>query len=159
MTATDADAGPSDIDEEPRGLRERLSSQAEDRIGKLADELLENPIINSALQRAFSAREKMAQAQETAMEALNLPSASSLDRVARKLRSMSQRLDDLEDGMERLDQRLDTAAGKPAKLNARLDRIESRLDELGRDIAAIRRDIASGEAVPASQTQAVVPEG
>jgi chromosome segregation ATPase len=160
MTASDARAGRSVADEEPRGLRERLSSQAEEAIGKLADDLLENPLINSALQSAFGAREKVAQAQETAMEALNLPSASGLDKVARKLRSISQRLDEVEDGVERLDRRLEANANKePAKLVGRLDRIESRLDELGRDVAALRRELAPGETMPAAQTQATVPEG
>jgi hypothetical protein len=102
-----AESGP----EEGRGLRERLSSEAEERIGRLADELLENPLVNSALQGALSAREKMAQAQETAMDALNLPSASTLDKLARRLRSISQRLDEIEDAVERLDRRLDSSPG------------------------------------------------
>jgi uncharacterized protein Yka (UPF0111/DUF47 family) len=155
MTASDAGA-----DEGPRGLRGRLSGQAEEAIGKLADDLLENPLINSALQTAFGAREKMAQAQETAMEALNLPSASNLDKVARRLRSISQRIEEVEDGVERLERRLEANAGKqPAKLVERLDRIESRLDELGRDLAALRRDLAPGETISTAKTQASVPEG
>jgi hypothetical protein len=147
-------------DEGTRGLRGRLSGQAEEAIGKLADDLLENPLINSALQTAFGAREKVAQAQETAMEALNLPSASNLEKVARRLRSISQRLDDVEDGVEKLDRRLEANTGKqPAKLVERLDRIESRLDDLGRDVAALRRELAPGDAISAAQTRAAVPEG
>jgi DNA repair exonuclease SbcCD ATPase subunit len=147
---------------EDRGFRERLSSQAEDRIGRLADELLENPLINSALQGALSAREKMAQAQESAMDALNLPSASNLDKLARKLRSISQRLDEIEDGVERLDRRLDEsrASGQQSsKLIERLERVDTRLDELTRDVAALRRELAPGDVVPATQTRATVPEG
>ena len=124
MTAGDAagDYGGEHGAEQP-GIRERLSSQAEDTIGKLADDLLENPIINSALQTAFSAREKMAQAQETAMEALNLPSASNVDKLARRLRSISQRLDEIEDGVERVDRRLEGVArgGAPACPSSRSD--------------------------------------
>jgi CRP-like cAMP-binding protein len=161
MIASDA-AADRDGEEEPRGLRERLSSQAEDAIGKLADDLLENPLINSALQRAFSAREKMAQAQESAMEALNLPSASNIEKLARRLRSISQRLEEIEDGVDRVDRRVEEIGSEskhPTKIEERLDRIESRLDELTRDLAAIRRDSPSGETVSAAQTRAAVPEG
>ena len=54
----------------------RLARQSEDALGKLAQDLLENPLVNGALTRAFEAREKAAQAQEVAMGALNLPSAA-----------------------------------------------------------------------------------
>jgi chromosome segregation ATPase len=149
-------------EQEGRGLRERLSGQAEDAIGRLADDLLENPLINSALQRALGARDRVAQAQETAMEALNIPSASNLEKIGRRLRSISQRLDELEDGVEKLDRRLgsgsETGAGA-SKLSERLDRIESRLDDLGRDVAALRREVAPGDVIPAAQTRAAVPEG
>ena len=145
-----------------RSIRQRLSTQAEDTIGKLADDLLANDVINSALQRALDAREKVAQAQESAMGALNLPSASNLDKLARRLRSISQRLEEIEDSVDRVDRRVEeirSEAKHPAKLEERLDRIESRIDELARDVAAIRRDSPSGETVSAAQTRAVVPEG
>jgi hypothetical protein len=159
MTADDAGGSRGDA-EGGRGLRERLSGGAEDAIGRLADDLLENPLINSALQRALGARDKVAQAQESAMDALNIPSASNLDKVARRLRSISQRLDEMEDGVERLDRRLGSASDSGAsKLNERLERIESRLDDLGRDVAALRRELAPDEAISAAQTRAVVPEG
>jgi hypothetical protein len=162
MTADDAGTTRSAAAEGPRGLRERLSGQAEDAIGRLADDLLENPLINSALQRALGARDKVAQAQESAMDALNIPSASNLDKIARRLRSISQRLDEMEDGVEKLDRRLaplSEAGAGGAKLNERLDRIESRLDDLGRDVAALRREVVPGEVIPATQTRAAVPEG
>ena len=96
------------------------------------------------------------------MEALNIPSASNLDKIARRLRSISQRLDEMEDGVEKLDRRLgpmtETGAGG-AKLTERLERIESRLDDLGRDVAALRRELAPGDVIPATQTRTAVPEG
>src|SRR5687768_15338885 len=162
MTADDAGAKRSAGAGEPKGLRERLSGQAEDAIGRLADDLLENPVINSALQTALGARDRMAQAQETAMEALNIPSAANIDKIARRLRGISQRLEELEDGVEKLDRRLEpmseTATGA-GKLAERLGRIESRLEDLGRDVAALRRELTPGEPIPAAQTRAVVPEG
>ena len=40
------------------------------------------------------------------MGALNLPSAADIERLTRRLRSVSQRLEGIEDGVERLDERL-----------------------------------------------------
>jgi hypothetical protein len=148
--------------ERPRGLRRRLSDQAEETIGRLADDLLENPLVNSALQQAVSAREKMAQAQESAMEALNLPSASNVDKLARRLRSISQRLEEIEDGVEKLANRMEAVSdsGKEAStIVQRLERLDSRMDELGRDVAALRRELPAGAAVTEPPARAVIPEG
>jgi DNA repair ATPase RecN len=144
------------------GLRARLSNQAEETLGKLADDLLENPMVNSALQRAFTAREVVSQAQESAMEALNLPSAASVDRLARRLRSISQRLDEIEDTVERLDRRLeDVQSERRARSSEveRLERMDLRLDDLARDVGALRRELAPVETIPVAQTRATVPEG
>ena len=144
--------------DESRGLRQRISGQAEDAIGKLADDLLSNEVINGALQRALGAREKVAQAQESAMEALNIPSAANVDKLGRRLRSISQRLEEIEDGVERVDRRLDGIASpgkQPAAVEERLERIESQLDDLGRELAALRREVGSGDAA----SRATVPEG
>jgi hypothetical protein len=75
------------------GLRSRLQRTSEDALGRLAQDLLENPIVNGALTRAFEAREKAVQAQEVAMGALNLPSAADIERLTRRVRSVSQRLE------------------------------------------------------------------
>src|SRR6185369_17497060 len=90
------------------GLRNKLTRQSEDAIGKLAQDLLENQIVNSAISRAFGARERAVQAQEAAMGALNLPSAADIERLTRRLRSVSQRLEGIEDGVDRLDQRVES---------------------------------------------------
>src|SRR3954447_17092019 len=111
------------------GLRDRLARQGEDALGKLAQDLLENPLVHGAIARAFEAREKAAQAQEVAMGALNLPSASDLERLTRRVRSLSQRLEGIEDGVDRLDERLASLSGSAA-LDKRLDAIQARLDEL-----------------------------
>ena len=71
------------------GLRDRLARQGEDALGKIASDLLENPLVNSAITRAFSARERAAQAQEAALGALNLPTAADVDRLTRRLRSVA----------------------------------------------------------------------
>ena len=138
----------SPAEEHPPGLRARIASQAEDTIGRLADDLLENPVINSALQSAFTAREKMGQAQQSAMEALNLPTASDIDKVARRLRSISQRLEEVEDGVDKVGAKLEAmseASRAPAaQIGEHLERLESRIDQLTRDVAAIRADAGSG---------------
>ena len=137
--------------EEPdEGLKERLSRQGEEALGKLAEELVANPVVNSALARAFEAREKAVQAQEAAMGALGIPSAADIERLTRRLRSVSQRLEGIEDGVDRLDERIAGAAAATgaADVAALAERLEARLDELARDLAAIREAVAPGEEPP-----------
>src|SRR6476659_10498644 len=119
------------------GLRARISRQSEDALGRLAQELLESPFVSGAISRAFDAREKAAQAQEVAMGALNLPSAGDLERLTRRVRSVSQRLEGIEDGVDRLDQHLASLSGA-ASLDKRLDAIQERLDEIAKELAALR---------------------
>jgi chromosome segregation ATPase len=96
--------------DEDAGLRRK----GEEAIGKLAQELLENPVVSGALSAALQTRERAMHAQEAALSALNLPSASDLERLTRRLRSVSQRLEGVEDGLDRIEQKL-------ARLEARLD--------------------------------------
>src|SRR3954465_2557523 len=96
------------------GLRDRLATQGQDALGKLAQDLLENPLVHGALARAFEAREKAAQAQEVAMGALNLPSAAALGRLTRRVRWLARRLGGIEGGVGRLDERLAGLGGSAA---------------------------------------------
>lgn len=93
--------------DDAKQLRERLSKQGEQALGKLAQDLLDNPLVSSALTRAFDARERAVQAQEAAMGALNIPSAADIERLTRRLRSVAQRLEGIEDALDRLDRRLE----------------------------------------------------
>lgn len=151
MTSDHDDDLRADAEQGPAGLRARIANQAEDAIGRLADDLLENPVINSALQGAFSAREKVGQAQQSAMEALNLPTASDLDKLARRVRSISHRLEEVEDGVDKLGTKLEAmteASRTPAtRLGEQLDRLEARIDQLVRDIATLRSEAASSGGV------------
>jgi hypothetical protein len=136
------------------GLRTRLTRQGEDALGKLAQDLLENPLVNGALTRAFDAREKAAQAQEVAMGALNLPSASDVERLTRRVRSVSQRLEGLEDGIDRLEEGLARDG-----IAQRLERIEEQLGVLSREVAALRAALPGAETpVPSSQERLEVGE-
>ena len=137
-------------DAEDEGIKERLSRQGEEAIGKLAEELVANPVVNAALARAFEAREKAVQAQEAAMGALGIPSAADIERLTRRLRSVSQRLEGIEDAVDRVDERIASVgqragSGDVAEL---VERLEARLDELARDLAAVREAVAPGDELP-----------
>src|SRR5512142_1986111 len=120
---------------EDKGLRERVTRHGEEAIGKLATELLENPMVSGALTAAFETRERALRAQEAAMGALNLPSASDLERLTRRLRGVSQRLEGIEDGLDRLEQRLDSV-GSHATIEQRLEAIDERLGRIESALAA-----------------------
>jgi chromosome segregation ATPase len=140
------------------GLKQRITRQGEDALGKLAQDVLENPLLNGALTHALDAQKKAAQAQEVAMGALNIPSASDIERLTRRVRSVSQRLEGIEDGLDRLDENLDRAAGAgPAA--ERLERMEAQLEELARQIAALAEAIPGAAApVPRNQERMKVGE-
>jgi chromosome segregation ATPase len=96
--------------DEQDGLRAR----SEQAIGELAQALIDNPTLHNAISAAFGAREKAIEAQQAAMGALNLSSATDLERLERRLRSLSQRLED----------------------------VEEQIDDLGREVGALRREAA-----------------
>jgi CRP-like cAMP-binding protein len=144
------------------GLKERLSRQGEEALGKLAEELVANPVVNSALARAFEAREKAVQAQEAAMGALGIPSAADIERLTRRLRSVSQRLEGIEDAVDRLDERLASLGARAGgdDVAQLAERLEARFDELARDVAAVRDAVAPGDALPPrAQERLTVSDG
>lgn len=122
------------MSEDSKGLRERVTRQGEEAIGKLAQELLENPIVTGALSAAFETRERAVRAQEVAMGALNLPSASDLERLTRRLRGVSQRLEGIEDAMDRLEERIERL-GSSSAVEARLAAIDERLGAISAALA------------------------
>jgi hypothetical protein len=130
-----------------KGLRERLTAGTEDKLGRALTDLLENPLLTGAIGRAFDAREKAAQAQEVAMGALNLPSAADIERLTRRLRSVSQRLEGIEDGVERLDTKLKTPS-----VEERLSGIEEQLRTLARALGDVREHLP-GSAAPVPRAQ------
>jgi chromosome segregation ATPase len=144
--------------QDPDGIRERLTRQGEEALGKLAEELVGNPVLGAALSRAFEAREKAVQAQEAAMGALGIPSAADIERLTRRLRSVSQRLEGVEDGVDRLDMRLERIEAGVNELDGRLgeaghpggagDDLAARLDDIARDLAALRQAVAPGSEPP-----------
>src|SRR4051812_12823917 len=143
--------------EEDEGLRQRLTRQGEEAVGKLAQDLLENPLFANTLARAFDAREKAMQAQNVAMGALNLPSAADIERLTRRLRSVSQRLEAIEDTLDRVEDRMQAIAqAEPMTAD---EQLLARLDEVARDIAALREALApADQPVPRAQERLSVSE-
>jgi chromosome segregation ATPase len=141
----------SDDDTDTDGLRERITKQGEDTLGKMADDLLANPLVSGAISRAFEAREKAASVQEATLAALNLPSAADIERLTRRVRSVSQRLEGIEDGIDRLDERL-TGLAASTGIETRLDAIENRLEALMRELVALRAELPGvTEPIPSRQ--------
>jgi hypothetical protein len=91
-----------------------LRARSEQAIGELAQALIDNPTLHNAIGAAFGAREKAIEAQQAAMSALNLSSATDLERLERRLRSFSQRLEE----------------------------VEEQIDDLSRELGAVRRQLA-----------------
>ncbi|HET8564974.1 MAG TPA: hypothetical protein VFL77_00700 [Solirubrobacterales bacterium] len=110
-------------DYEQDGLRAR----AEQALGELAQALIDNPTLHDAITTALGAREKALEAQQAAMSALNLPSATDVERLERRLRSFSQRLEDVEEAIDDLSRELGALrrengkkkAGKTSKATAK----------------------------------------
>ena len=80
-----------------------LRGRGEEAIGDLAQALLENPVFHQAVTTALGAGERAAQAQRSAMGALNIASSAELERLGRRLRSLSDRLEAIEDRLDELD--------------------------------------------------------
>jgi chromosome segregation ATPase len=120
----------SDPSNAMKSLRERLAGAGEDHLAKALTELLDSPLLTGTIGRASTAREKAAQAQELAMGAFNIPSAADIERLTRRLRSVSQRLEGIEDGMHRLDRALASRGADSSQIGARLSKIEEQLGTL-----------------------------
>lgn len=84
------------------GIKDRISARGEGALVELAQFLVDNPWMNQALQVAFGARERASQAGATAIRNLNLPTGNDVDRIARRLRAVSERLETVEDILDQL---------------------------------------------------------
>jgi hypothetical protein len=145
----------SDPSNVSKSLRERLGGPTEDRLGKALSDLLENPLLTGAIGAAFEARGKASAAQEVALGALNIPSAADIERLTRRLRSVSNRLEGIEDGVDRLDRAL-----APSGVEARLSAIEAQLRMLTEKVGqALPGAEAKPARAPASPRRAPAPRG
>ncbi len=134
------------------GLREKVTARGEEALGRIIQDLLENPWVNSALTAAFEARGKASQAQEVAMDFLNLPSAAQIERLTRRVRSVSQRLEAIEDAIARLEGALEgTSAGVGARFAA--------IEQQGVDAKRLMAELAGTEPQAASLSPGQEPLG
>jgi chromosome segregation ATPase len=120
-----------------------MTRQGEEAVGRLAQELLDNPVVSGALSAALETRERAMRAQEAALGALNLPSASDLERLTRRLRSVSQRLEGVEDVLDRLERRVEELDDAPVE--RRLAGIERAIERIEATLAELRSDSPAGE--------------
>ena len=136
-----------------KNLRERLTGAGEDHLGKALSDLLDNPLLTGTIGRAFDAREKAAQAQELAMGALNIPSAADIERLTRRLRSVSQRLEGIEDGVHRLDRALAARGLDSVQVGERLSKIEEQLGTITGRLGERANPAARGPATGTSTAE------
>ena len=129
---------PSDA----KDLRDRVRGASEETIGRLAQDLLSNPLVTGAVQRAMEIRERATQAQEAAFGALNMPTAADIERLTRRVRNVAQRLESIEDAVDRVDERLTLAASKGGD-DAALAAISAQLAEVQASLAALSAEGAS----------------
>lgn len=115
------------------GERERST------VERLAAGVVGSDAVKQATTRALQARERAVELQEFTLGALNLPSAAVIDRLTRRVRSVALRLESIEDGLDRLEDRLADSDGSSKDLDKVLDRleaIEGRLQKLQADGSA-----------------------
>jgi hypothetical protein len=122
---------------QPVGADSAPQATTQDKLGRALSDLLENPLVTGAIGRAWGAREKAAQAQELWMGALNLPSAADIERLTRRLRSVSQRLEGVEDGMQVLGRAVLQGSG----IETRLQHIDERLGTLADELGEVREAV------------------
>jgi hypothetical protein len=96
---------------EDEGSKGRVSSRGEDTLGEIAEFLLDNPWLNQALQLALGARERASQAGAQAMRNVGVPTAADVERLARRLRAISERLESVEDKLDLLARELSELRG------------------------------------------------
>lgn len=95
-------------------FRERISSRSPDAVADAVNALLDNPILNQALKAAFGARDVATDVQNQTLHGLNIATANDLDRLTRRLRSISNRIEAIEDGLDRLEREVVEARRNPA---------------------------------------------
>ncbi|GIK77587.1 MAG: hypothetical protein BroJett022_12770 [Actinomycetes bacterium] len=101
------------MSDEAGGIR----SRGEEALGELAQSLLENPLLSQALGKALGVGERAAGAQRAALQAIDIPTAGDVERLARRVRALGDRLDALEEEVDRLRRQASTSnrdtAGSP----------------------------------------------
>ena len=105
-----ADGNP---ETEDPGLRDRVQDRGSKAASDLAQAVIGSPAFGQAVSAAVAARELAGDAQRAAMGALNLSSQEQAERLERRIRVLSERLEEAED-------RLDAALGTIRELERQL---------------------------------------
>jgi hypothetical protein len=111
-----------------------FSERAERLIGTAARGLLQSPVLGDALGRALAARSKASQAQEAAIGLLGVPSAGDVERLTRRVRSLSDRLASVEDSLARIESAM---RRQTDQIDARMQRIERQIIGVARALEAL----------------------
>lgn len=106
------------MSEDDEGIRNRVQSRGEKAAADLAQALISSPAFGQAVSAAVLAREKAGEAQRVAMGALNVSSQDEAERLERRLRVLSERLEEAED-------RLDRALAQVRDLSAEIESLKS----------------------------------
>lgn len=90
--------------EDNDGIRDRVQSKGEKAAADIAQAVIGSPAFGQAVSAAVSARDRAAEAQRAAMGAIGVSSQDDAERLERRVRVLSDRLEETED---RLDSALD----------------------------------------------------
>ncbi len=112
------------------GWRSRVTRQGEEAVGWLAQEVIDNDAVQGAVKGVVDAGQRVFRARESVFGMLDLSSASDLQKLTRRMRSVSQRLEDVEDGVDGLSQKI--GGMSKSDVAARLNGMESKLDEISK---------------------------
>lgn len=102
-------------DEAGEGIKDRVQSAGEKAAADLAQALIGSPAFGQAVSAAVAARDRAADAQRVAMGAIGVSSQDDAERLERRVRVLSGRLEETED---RLDVALDEIRELRAELKA-----------------------------------------
>jgi hypothetical protein len=123
-------------DQPARGVRELIGERGEQLLGRLARDLLDSPMLGAALGRVLDARSRATQAQEAAIGMLGVPSAGDVERLTRRVRSLSDRVGGIEDSLARIE----------GAMRRHADQLAQRLDSIERELTSVRRALGDLEA-------------
>ena len=99
------------------GIRDKVQSKGEKAAADLAQALIGSPAFGQAVSAAVAARDRAADAQRVAMGAMGLSSQDEAERLERRVRVLSDRLEETED-------RLDAALDQVRELRSELKGIK-----------------------------------
>ncbi|MDQ2622175.1 MAG: Atg14 domain-containing protein [Actinomycetota bacterium] len=111
------------MSEDREGIRDRVQSRGEKAAADIAQALIGSPAFGQAVSAAVAAKDKANEAQKAAMGALNVSSQDSAERLERRIRVLSDRLEESED-------RLDRALDEIRVLKKSLKDVESAQDSI-----------------------------